>query len=349
MLAEAAKPAITDTDVAAAKTAHLAGMSEELMGPAGAKAASEELLMDRLHVSAFRDTGLGNPLLGTVDDVRSASAGTLQSFVADNYNSNKMVLSVVGEVDHADVVKKAEAAFGALTPKALPNVAGKPYFLAAELNYRNDEMGPNAYIALGFEGVSVMSSDSVAFDLFAAIIGEYSRGTVYTVPPQISGNRARNEIANKSGVGCAEYYKAFSHQYSDTGIVGFFCVADEVAVEHCVGELIWGYNLLSYSTTDEEVARAKRELMVANAQKIQGNSAAAKTVAKHVHSYGRHILPEEYNMRVNAIDAEEIKRVAWQYLHDGLVSYTALGPTHGLPEMQSFSYGPHNQRNLIRY
>merc|ERR1719482_2716405 len=260
-----------------------------------------------------------------------------------------MVLSVVGEVDHDTVVKKAEAAFGGLQPKALPAVPGKPYFLAAELNYRNDEMGPNAYIALGFEGVPLLSSDSVAFDLFAAIVGEYSKSMVYTVPPQISGNRVRNEVANKSGVGCAEYYKAFNLKYSDTGIIGFFCVADEVAVEHCVGELVWGYNLLSYSVTDEEVARAKRELMVANAQAVQANGAAAATVAKHVMSYGRNIIPEEYNMRVNAIDAEEIKRVAWQYLHDGLVSYTALGPTHGLPEMQSFSYGPHNQRNLIRY
>jgi len=31
------------------------------------------------------------------------------------------------------------------------------------------------------------------------------------------------------------------------------------------------------------------------------------------------------------IDAEEIKRVAWQYLNDKDVTVTALGPLHGMP------------------
>jgi len=35
--------------------------------------------------------------------------------------------------------------------------------------------------------------------------------------------------------------------------------------------------------------------------------------------------------RLDAIDAEEVKRVAWKYLHDAEVAVTALGPLHGMP------------------
>jgi len=189
----------------------------------------------------------------------------------------------------------------------------------------------------------------VAFDIFAATIGTYERSAVYTTPPQISGNRVRNEVANKSGVGCSEYYRAFNMQYSDTGMFGWFFIADELAVEHCVGEMIFGTNLLSVSVTDEEIARAKRELKVAKMQAVQANSAAADAIAKSVQSYGRHMTPEEYAMRVDAIDAEDCRRVAWKYLHDGMFSVTGLGPLHGLPDLQGVGYGPHNARYMTRY
>jgi processing peptidase subunit beta len=350
LLGACAQPTITDKDVATAKVAHLKSIESDdmLIGPKRG-GTTEDVLIDRLHVSCFRDSTLGNPVLGTVDDVQTITGATLSQFVADNYAANSMVLTVAGDVDHASVVKAAEAAFGKIAPKTLPPVLGKPYFLSAELLYRNDEMGPNGYFAGGFEGVPLLSSDSVAFDLFAQIIGDYEKTRVYTVPPQISGNRVRNEVANKMDIGCSEYFKAFNLQYSDTGLFGFFTVFDELAAEHCVGELIWGCNMLSHSVTDEEVARAKRELKLSYAQKTAANAAAAKKVGKDVLVYGRHITPEEYNMRVDAIDAEEVKRVAWKYLHDGLFSATALGPLHGLPDLMGVGYGPHLHRYMARY
>merc|ERR1712224_1196430 len=91
------------------------------------------------------------------------------------------------------------------------------------------------------------------------------------MPGKISGNRITNGIANKMGVGCADEYEAFNIFYKDTGIFGFYAACDEVAVEHCIGELMFGMNLLSFSVTDEEVARAKREMKLA----LFGSSTAA--------------------------------------------------------------------------
>merc|ERR1711956_71258 len=61
-------------------------------------------------------------------------------------------------------------------------------------------------------------------------------------------------------VGCADHFEAFNINYKDTGMFGFHIACDEVAVEHAVGELMFGANLLSFSVTDEEVERGKREL-----------------------------------------------------------------------------------------
>merc|ERR1712066_850459 len=92
-----------------------------------------------------------------------------------------------------------------------------------------------------------------------SVIGRYKKGDGL-VPGTISGNRVVNNCANKMGVGCVEEFEAFMHFYKDTGLFGFYSVCDEVAVEHYLGELMFGMNMLSFSVTEEEVARAKREL-----------------------------------------------------------------------------------------
>merc|ERR1712094_134116 len=98
-----------------------------------------------------------------------------------------------------------------------PAVADKPYFCGAELIYRNDEMGPTAYMSVGWEGVPWRSPDAVTFMVMQHIIGSYTKGSGL-VPGEISGNRVINNVANKMQVGCADHFEAFNNFYKDTGI-----------------------------------------------------------------------------------------------------------------------------------
>merc|ERR1711862_801042 len=167
--------------------------------------------------------------------------------------------------------------------------------------------------------------------LMKAIIGSYKKADPGIVPGKLSGNRVINNVANKMSVGCADEFEAFNLNYKDTGMFGFYAQCDEVAVEHCVGELMFGANLLSYSVTEEEVARAKRELISSMFGDTGSNKEACSELAQHVLAYGRGIPAAEMILRINAVDAEEVKRVAYQYLNDAEVSVTGLGPLHGLP------------------
>merc|ERR1719188_559187 len=133
-------------------------------------------------------------------------------------------------------------------------------------------------------------------------------------------------------VGCADEFQAFSHFYKDTGIFGFYIACDEVAVEHAIGELMFGANLLSFSVTDEEVERGKRELKYALYGGSTSASAQCDEVGKQVLAYGRGIPAAEMFLRIEAVDAEEVKRVAYKYLNDAEISTTALGPLHGMPQ-----------------
>lgn len=286
------------------------------------------VIEDRLHLCAFRDTSLGFSAIGPYEGIESLTQAALESHKATNYTADKMVVAATGPVSHAEIVAMAE---GISAPVGGPRApAPAPYFCGAELVYRNDEMGPTAYMAVGWESVPWKSGDAVAFMVMQYIIGSYKKNAGL-VPGNISGNRTINAVANKMAVGCADEFEAFNHFYKDTGVFGFYAACDEVAVEHCLGEIMFGINLLAFSVTDEEVARGKRELKIALFGGSGSTESACEEVGTQVLAYGRGIPAAEMILRIDAIDAEEIKRVAWQYLNDKDISCTALGPLHGWP------------------
>lgn len=305
---------------------------------------TRSVIDDRLHLTAFRDCSLGYSCIGPYDGIESLTSDSLASYVGTNYTADKMVLVAAGPTAHEEVVSLATASMGSIPTGSPLAYEAKPYFCGAELIYRNDEMGPLAYISVGYESVPHKSPDAVAFMIMKEVIGSYKKSEGL-VPGKISGNRVHNAVANKMDVGCAEEFEAFSYFYKDTGMFGFYAVCDEVAVEHCVGELMFGVNVLAFSITDEEVERAKRALKISL---FGGSGSTADTcadVGKQVLAYGREVPAAEMLLRIEAIDAEEIKRVAWEYLQDAEVAVTALGPLHGMPHYMVLR----NQSRMHRY
>eukprot|EP00440_Ansanella_granifera_P016057 gb/GFBE01017442.1/.p1 GENE.gb/GFBE01017442.1/~~gb/GFBE01017442.1/.p1 ORF type:complete len:466 (+),score=139.63 gb/GFBE01017442.1/:1-1398(+) len=305
---------------------------------------TRQVIDDRLHACAFRDYSLGYSTVGPFDGIENLTQDHLKRYVDANYTADKMVIAASGAIKHQELVSLAEKAFGGV--KAGPPVIGstKPYFCGAELLYRNDEMGPLAYVSVGWEAVPWKSPDAVTFMVMQSIIGKYKRGSGL-VPGTISGNRVINAVENKMGVGCAEEFECFMNFYKDTGMFGWYVVCDEVAVEHAVGELMFGCNLLSFSVTDEEVERAKRELKATLVNGSGSTTDSCAQVGKEVLAYGRGIPPAEMMLRIDAVDAEEVKRVAYKYLNDNEISVTGLGPLHGMPQF----YCLRQATSMIRY
>merc|ERR1719382_533509 len=265
---------------------------------------TRQVIDDRLHACAWRDYALGFSGVGPFEGINSLSEAHLKSYVDANYTAENMVVAASGPMKHEELVQMASAALGGVKSGAPKPCDTKPYFCGAELIYRNDEMGPTAYVAVGWEAVPWKSPDAVTFMVMQALIGKYKKGEGL-VPGNISGNRVVNAVANKMQVGCADEFEAFVHFYKDTGVFGFYIACDEVAVEHAIGELMFGVNLLSFSVTDEEVERGKRELKAALFGGSGSTAEACDELGKQMLAYGRGISPAEMILRIEAIDAEE--------------------------------------------
>lgn len=298
---------------------------------------TEEVIFDRLHTTAFRDSPLGYTILGPEENIRNMTREHILEYVRTNYTSDRMVVAAAGDVDHQQVVSLVEKHFAAVPQ---PQKKGKifmpqekPHFCGSELLHRNDDAGPIAHVAVGFEGVPWKSPDAVTFMLMQAIVGSYRKHDEGIVPGKVSANTTVRNVCNKMTVGCAEMFSAFNTCYSDTGLFGFYAQADEVAVEHCVMELMFGVTSLSYAVTDEEVERAKAQLKTQLLGHLDSTTAVAEDIGRQLLVYGRRMPLAEFLKRLEVIDAEEVKRVAWKYLHDAEVAVAGYGPLYGMPQL----------------
>ncbi|KNC36872.1 organelle processing peptidase, partial [Plasmodium falciparum RAJ116] len=197
-------------------------------------------------------------ILGPEENIKNMKRKDIIDYINKNYTSDRMVLCAVGDVQHEEIVKLAELNFNHLKTQEQKNNSiihnnnDKPFFCGSEIIIRDDDSGPNAHVAVAFEGVPWNSPDSITFMLMQCIIGTYKKNEEGILPGKLSANRTVNNICNKMTVGCADYFTSFNTCYNNTGLFGFYVQCDEIAVEHALGELMFGVTSLSYSITDEE-------------------------------------------------------------------------------------------------
>eukprot|EP00389_Voromonas_pontica_P000549 GDKH01000810.1.p1 GENE.GDKH01000810.1~~GDKH01000810.1.p1 ORF type:complete len:113 (-),score=31.13 GDKH01000810.1:337-675(-) len=87
----------------------------------------------------------------------------------------------------------------------------------------------------------------------------------------------------------------------------------------------------AYNTTVEEVFRAKLKLKAELFGALENNTTLAEDIGRNMLNYGRRVSPAEFMKRIDAIDAEEVKRVAFNKIHDNEIAIASYGPTYALP------------------
>eukprot|EP00403_Amphidinium_massartii_P006321 CAMPEP_0178383386 /NCGR_PEP_ID=MMETSP0689_2-20121128/6975_1 /TAXON_ID=160604 /ORGANISM="Amphidinium massartii, Strain CS-259" /LENGTH=486 /DNA_ID=CAMNT_0020003605 /DNA_START=51 /DNA_END=1507 /DNA_ORIENTATION=+ len=296
----------------------------------------EEVIFDRLHLTAFNQSPLGFTILGPVENIQSLTQEDLRKYIQTNYTADRIVVCAVGPIDHADFVRMCEEKFP--FPKGTGNgvVASseKPLFCGAELLYRSDEVehGGQAHCAVAFEGVSWCDKDSITFMVMQATMGSYKHAGS-TLPALLSSNRLTKKIAALEG-GIVDSYGFFNTCYRDTGVFGFYTQCEEPVLDKCVYELMWGCAALANSVTEEEVERGKRGLKATLFSSLDSTTAIAEDIGRQLLVYGRRIPARELMLRIDAVDAQEVRRVASKYLMQSEIAVTGLGPLSKMPSLE---------------
>ena len=92
------------------------------------------------------------------------------------------------------------------------------------------------------------------------------------------------------------------------------------------------FTSLSYSITDEEVFRAKNQLKLQLFSSIETSNSIAEEIGRHLLVYNRYVHMLEWIKRIDAIGVQDVKRVAFKYLYDTKIAFTAMGAIDKIPD-----------------
>lgn len=198
---------------------------------------------------AFPGTGLDTDLLGNVERIGKHSHAEITAFKDQHYTADNMVLSVVGDVDHAEIVKLAKQQFAGL--KAHPDTPREPltqpkYRGGQEI--RTSEASDQVTLRIGFKGNSREDEKASAVDqVLSGILG--------------GGFSSRLMSSLRSDKGLVYYAQSFNSNFQDTGLFTIVAGTNQDKLEKTVDAIATEVRRFAASLTQEEVDSMKNDIL----------------------------------------------------------------------------------------
>lgn len=286
----------------------------------------EDAVFDRLHETAYRGHPLGRSPLGLAENIESLNKTDLDAFVKAHYTGRRIVVSAAGNVDHAAVVKQAEAAFGSIAqdaPEDVPAPQKQPaHFTGSDIRIRYDS-APELHVAFGFPTAGASDADTVPLMLCQELIGAWTRSTAFG-----AGHHHENPLISKMSTDwLGESVKMFHTTYSDTGLFGMYATLNERHVAQIMDHMFYAFTRLFYQCTEDQLEGARNRVKAKLIANHSSTEQVSHKIGTQVLTLGRTVHLQEMIERVDAVDVNAIHAVAGRYFYDRDYALAAFGPT----------------------
>ncbi|KFD72731.1 hypothetical protein M514_01857 [Trichuris suis] len=285
----------------------------------------QEVVFDYLHSTAFQGTSLARTILGPTENIKSIKRDDLISYVREHYLAPRMVLASAGGVSHEQLCSLAEKYMSKLpttVPGQFPSLGGCR-FTGSEMIYREDSM-PFCYAALAVEAVGWDNPDNIPLMIANTLIGQWDRTFG-------AGVNAPSRLANVVGWGDGcQSFQAFNTCYKDTGLWGVYIVADDVAISEVISHVQSEWKYICREITDEEVERGKNLLRTNMLLLLDGSTPVCEDIGRQILCYGRRMPIHELDARIDAVNADVLRKVCMHYIYDRDIAVVGVGRTEAM-------------------
>lgn len=258
----------------------------------------EEIAYDLIQEAAFPGQAVGRPILGTPESVTAATPEHLKAFLAERYVPGQMVVAAAGAVDHALLLRHAEALFGGLAAHESIRADGPEeparYAGGTRSSVRTFEQ---SHVVMGFEGPSYRAADTFTAQVFSGLLGGGMSSRLF------------QEVREKRGLCYAIYSSAWG--LKDSGMFQIHAATGPAMVPELIDVIGAELALIaSEGPTAREVQRAKAQLKAGLLMGLESSGARAEQMARHLLLHGRLIDSDELVAKVDAVTVEGVRTFA---------------------------------------
>ncbi len=275
----------------------------------------DDLLYETFERTRYQEHPYRVPVLGYPDRFKRVTRDDVFAYYQQRYTPQVTTFIAVGDFDSATVLPKMARTLATWQRKSVaPSViTEEPEQVAPRSVQLTHPLCEVPKIIIGFPSVSIRHPDLYALDLLASILGDGRSSRLY------------QDVKDKLGlvleISASDYTPAYP---------GHFDVAATAEATKLAAARQAILNVLAEARnkrpTDEELARAKRKVYTQHifAQMTVDGEAAA--LGSDWQSAGDLDFSEHYTQRMQQVSADDILRVAKQYLVPEKLNVTVLLP-----------------------
>ena len=283
---------------------------EELASVADSPGQLVDVLLD---ATMWPDQPLGRDVAGSEASVTGITRDATMAYMRRQYVPNNLVISVAGAVEHDEVVAIVEQALGDWQQGApsswFPAVDGKRSAPVA-VQYKRTEQ---AHIEIAVEGLSNKDPDRFAIDLISVILGEGMSSRLFI------------ELREKRAL-CYDVHSYASH-YLDTGSFAVYAAVDPARAADAVKALLEELaKVHADGVTDIELQKAKDLSKGRLLLRMEDTRAVSGWLGGQEMLNGMVRTPDEVVALLDAVTADDIRRIAKRLLEPGRLTMAVVGP-----------------------
>jgi predicted Zn-dependent peptidase len=271
-----------------------------------------DVVHDAFARALYGGHALGRPVIGSVQTIEALSHEAITGYYRSRYTQPELVVSVAGNVDHDEVVRLVDAAFGSAPPASpAPLRPDDPPPLQAAVIVE-DRPTEQAHLVLGTHGIARDDDRRWALSVLNNALGGGMSSRLF------------QEVRENRGLAYSVYSYASHHH--DTGMFGVYagCAPSKVdeVLEVCRKEL---EVVAERGVSDEEIARSKGALMGSLVLGLEDTGSQMTRIGKAELVHGDVLSVDELLAHIDGVTPEQVREVASDVLRRPL-SLGIIGP-----------------------
>ena len=258
---------------------------------------------------------LGRPILGTRETVESFDSAQLRSYFTNAYTPKNLIVSAVGNLEHARVRDLVEQKFGSLVQMGEPFTEEAPRVVPKTL-IRNKDL-EQSHLCVGVNSYPQKHDD------------RYSSYVLNTLLGGSMSSRLFQNVREKRGLA----YAVFSglSAYRDAGSLTVYAGCANEAVGEVIDLVVEELRVIKQAPVpDAELQRAKDHLKGSLMLSLENTASRRSHLARQEIYFDRQFGLDETLLGIERVTPADVQRVAVDLFRNDSLAATVLGNVNGL-------------------
>jgi predicted Zn-dependent peptidase len=276
-----------------------------------------DILVHELFTQNFwKDHPLGKPILGTLTTVARLDQQRLLDYHAGRFHAGNMVFSAAGNLHHDEFVQAMTEKFAGLHPGEAMTELPAP-LSTAKILLKNKKALEQVQICLGVPSPPVADENRFATLILNTVLGGGMSSRLFQT------------IREERGMAYSVYSDITP--YRDTGALCIYAGTSAGKALECIDLILAEFAKLKQEPlSEEELTRAKDQLKGNILMGLESSNSRMANLARQEIYFGQFFSSDEIIARVEAVQAEQVQKMAQQLFDPERIAVTLLGRLDGI-------------------